>query len=167
MNSFNERVKVLVELLDEGHITNDEFASLVDSLRGGAVNEAYDVEYEKKDGINIAGHALSYEEEYQREIDNPNKLEDYDNFLNGEGAFTDTLSKELDHLVPSDSFMGFYREDVNSGNILRGCNIVTLHDGKLKCIEPFHSYEDNTTSITQDEIEHIRRLLKEGKIVVS
>lgn len=71
MNSFNERVNVLTELLNEGHITEDEYLDLVDSLRGGSVNE-------------VEGHSTDYD----AEINNPNKLEDYEKFLSGD-AFTD------------------------------------------------------------------------------
>lgn len=47
MSNYIKRVKLLTELFDEGHISEQEFGELVDSLRGGAVNEAYDVENDK------------------------------------------------------------------------------------------------------------------------
>lgn len=47
MSNYIERIKLLTELFDEGHISEQEFGELVDSLRGGAVNEAYDVENDK------------------------------------------------------------------------------------------------------------------------
>lgn len=70
MSNFNERVNLLTELLNEGHITNDEFAELVGSLRGGSLNDVDEHE----------GHSTS---EYEEEINNPNKLQDYEDFLNG------------------------------------------------------------------------------------
>lgn len=47
MSNYIERIKLLTELFDEGHITDKEFGELVDSLRGQAVNEAYDAEQDK------------------------------------------------------------------------------------------------------------------------
>ena len=47
MSNYTKRIKLLTELFDEGHISEQEFGELVDSLRGGAVNEAYDVENDK------------------------------------------------------------------------------------------------------------------------
>ena len=79
MSNFNERVNTLTELLNEGHITENEYLDLVDSLRGGSVNDV-------EGGVNIAGHQLDID--YQKEINNPDKLEDYEKFLSGD-AFTD------------------------------------------------------------------------------
>lgn len=45
--NYIKRIKLLTELFDEGHINEKEFGNLVDSLRGQAVNEAYDAEQDK------------------------------------------------------------------------------------------------------------------------
>lgn len=175
-DKFNERVNVLTELLNEGHITNEEYLDLIDSLRGGSINE---------------------DSAYQKEIDNPNKLEEYEDFISGKAFaddelfdpnFTDvSLDKRLGdyeraihgdyplreaynlnnplhntfyHIIHQSDVdeatkhfrkqaeqykpaMGLYRQDVHSGNTIRGCKIVVDTGGKLKCIEPFHSHEHN------------------------
>lgn len=180
MNSFNERVKLLVELLEEGHITEEEFAELVGSIRGGAVNEAYDIERNKD--VNIAGHAICLdEEEYLKQVNDPNKLDVYESFINAKPGditplkhntledFVHPLRNTFYHIVDKHeveeavdnynrmngpeayhringlekSAMGLYKQDVHSGNTIRGCRVVVDTGGKLKCIEPFHSHEHN------------------------
>lgn len=144
MNSnFNERVAILNELLNEGHITPTEFTELVSSLRGGAVNDIYDQEH----ALNIAGHAISLEEEYEREVNNPNKLEDYENFLSGgKNPLHNTFYHKLDEMNGPQAYHrinGLAKQDVHSGNIINGCRVEVDKDGKLNCLEPFHSYEHN------------------------
>jgi len=182
MNSnFNERVAILNELLNEGHITPTEFTELVSSLRGGAVNDIYDKEH----ALNIAGHAISLEEEYEREVNNPNKLEDYENFLSGgKNPLHNTFYHIVDNKEVEDSanrFMemvngpqayhrinGLAKQDVHSGNIINGCRVEVDKDGKLNCLEPFHSYEYNTIPVHEHPAyDEIMEGLKTGKIVLS
>ena len=72
-----------------------------------------------------------------------------------------------DDYPKSTSAMGLYRQDIHSGSILRGCKLRVNTGGKVECTEPFHSHEHNVSGVTQDEIEHIRKLIKEGKINLS
>lgn len=174
-NKFNERVNVLTELLNEGHITNGEYLDLIESLRGGSVDE-------NSNDVNA---------DYEAEINNPNKLQDYEDFLSG-SAFTEDelfdpnfndvaldkrigIHDHIDFLNPIhntfyhelNTVNGLYKQDIYSGSILRGCKLRVNTAGKVECTEPFHSHEDNSSSVTKSEIDHIRQLLREGKLHLS
>lgn len=220
-NSFNERVNVLTELLNEGHLTNDEYLDLIESLRGGPLNEKASGSV-NEDSVNGLS---SFDAEYQREVENPNKLGDYERFLHGDmslgyedggDAFTagsiDNIAKEYidfiesckkakpGHVIPvSEDFfhsyknplhntfyheiskkeveesakhyqdmVGLYKQDMHSGNIIRGCEVKVDNGGRIECVEPFHSYEYNTIPVKDHPAyEDIMKALKDGRIVLS
>lgn len=154
-NKFNERVNVLTELLNEGHITENEYLDLVDSLRGGSVNEGSD----SVEGV-VTGDSITDSTDYDAEINNPNKLDDYEKFLSGDAftdlhdpAFTDNAKEFEDFFKYKNplhntfyheinSMNGLYKQDLRSGSILQGCSVVE-GDGEIKCSHPLTSYEYN------------------------
>lgn len=87
--NYIERIKLLTELFDEGHINEKEFGDLVDSLRGQAVNEAYDAE--GSDVVLGGGFELEGFDEYHecKRTDIPETEPDHPfTFLFPESAFT-------------------------------------------------------------------------------
>ena len=120
MSNYIERIKLLTELFDEGHINEKEFGELVDSLRGNAVNEAYDAEQDKI--VLGGGFEIGVEEDYVEGFgdDVVRGFEDYH-----ECKRTDIPETEPDHpftfLFPESAFTsedkefdGAFREYLDS-----------------------------------------------------
>lgn len=148
MSNYVERIKLLTELFDEGHITEQEFGELVGSIRGGAVNEAYDIQVgiNSKDTVTIGGYDLVVEgdEQWEKEVNNPNKLEEYEAFFSP-------------------------REYVDNSNQVYGCGVSVDTAGKVRCNHPFMSFEHNESIPVKEHPAYpkILQAIKEGKIVLS
>jgi len=159
MSNYVERIKLLTELFDEGHITEQEFGELVGSIRGGAVNEAYDqVGINSEDKVSIGGYDLVVEgdEQWLEEVNNPNKLDEYETFFNNSG-FT--------HHGYHDNSKRYNKWKSNKVN---ECNVRCEGD-EVVCNHPFISFENNEPTPVKEHPAYpkILQAIKEGKIVLS
>lgn len=190
MSNYVERIKLLTELFDEGHITEQEFGELVGSIRGGAVNEAYD--QTSKDKVTIGGYDLIVEgdEQWLEEVNNPNKLDEYEAFFNNddsefkpheyfdnsENYYKWKRDRDLyDPAFTDNSINGLAKQDVYSGSILKPRKDVTVYGcdaryekGELICNHPFISFENNEpTPVKEHPAYHkILQAVRDGKIVL-
>lgn len=175
MSNYVERIKLLTELFDEGHISEQEFGELVGSIRGGAVNEAYDqVGINSKDTVSIGGHDLVIEgdEQWEKEVNNPNKLDEYEAFFNNNTSefkiseyyewkdlydpkFTDVSGNEI--------------RFTSTGSQVYGCGVSVDTAGRVRCNHPFMSFEHNEPIPVKEHPAYpkILQAIKEGKIVLS